>query len=128
MTPENKTQAAILEWLSLQYPEVRKHVIKIDNEGSHTPAGNMIRRRCGLHRGASDLFIAWPTLSHYGLWLEIKPDGWTKPRNKKEAERVLLQKEFLYKMMEKGYDAAFVCGFDEGINAIKTYLNANQTD
>lgn len=128
MTPENKTQAAILQWLELQHPSVRLHTIKIDNEGRHTPAGYAIRKACGLHKGASDLFIAWPTLKFCGLWLEIKPDGWTGPRNRIETERVKLQKDFLYKMITKGYDGAFVCGVDEGINAIKTYLNDYQND
>jgi hypothetical protein len=122
MKPEEITQSAICKWLSLQHRHVFEHVIKIDNEGIRSIQGHKRAVHMGLHKGASDLFIAWPTLKHYGLFMEIKPDGWKGPRNKKEAERIEEQLYFIGKMNKKGYYAKLIVGIDQGINLIQRYL------
>lgn len=130
-TPEQKTQIAICEWLSIQNPTVYEYLIKIDNEGQRKtiirdgktiPIGLFTAIKCGLKSKASDILIAWPTLTHYGLWLELKADGWKGPKGKKEKEHVEGQLNFLAKMRLRGYEGKFAVGVDEGINAIKTYL------
>lgn len=119
LKPEQRTQKAILEWLSIQHSRIRQYTIKIDNEGRKGILGSAISE--GLRPGASDLFIAWPNSKYSGLWVEIKADGWKGPRNKAEAERVKKQKEFGQMMMDIGYHFEFVIGVDEGINAIHKY-------
>ncbi len=123
MRAEDKTQKAILQYLTAVHPTARSYTIKIKNEGKHSIAGHMTNKATGLHKYASDLFIAWPTLTHYGLWMEVKPDGWTKPRNKAERERVEGQLDFILKMKGVGYEGILVAGVDEGIEAINKYLN-----
>lgn len=115
---EDKTCRAWLEWLSYQYPAVREHVIKIDNEGN---ANRAIAVSLGLHPGASDYFISWPTLEFYGLWLEVKPEGW-KPNSKAKLEHMARQLAFGEKMLKRGYKFAFCVGIDECIEATKQYL------
>ncbi len=114
---ENKTQAAYLEWLSFAHPTAFVQVVKIDNEGAGNRAAAI---KCGLHVGASDLFHAYPTLEYYGLWMEIKPDGWKLvPSKRDHHER---QMYFGSKMVCQGYDFKFCVGVDECIAGFKDYL------
>jgi hypothetical protein len=102
----------------LYYPAAYGHVIKLDNEGT-TNRANAIS--LGLHLGASDYFIACPTLKYYGLWLEVKPEGWKlTPSKKPHHDR---QMAFGEKMKAKGYQFAFCVGVDECIQAAKDYFN-----
>lgn len=118
---ENKTCRAWLEWLALQYPNARNHVIKIDNEGLNRANAVSL----GLYPGASDYFIAVPTLEWYGMWLEIKPEGWKlAPSKKPHHER---QMAFGEAMKKKGYQFAFCVGIDECISATTIYLGSGKS-
>ncbi len=121
-TPEQKTQLAICEWLSRQHPDVAQHVVKIDNEGKRTIGGHILAKRMGLHKGASDLFIAWPTNDYHGLWLELKSDIWKGAYGKKAKLHLEEQMNFIEKMNVRGYYAKLVVGVDQAIDAIKGYL------
>ena len=105
---EDITCKAWLDWLALQYPVMRSHVIKIDNEGLTSRARAV---SLGLHIKASDYFIAWPTLDYYGLWLEVKPDKW-KPNSKQKREHAEGQKAFGENMTQRGYQFAYCVGID----------------
>lgn len=118
-TPEADTCRAWLKWLALQYPQAYYHLVRIDNEGL-TNRANAVS--LGLHVGASDYFLAWPTLKHYGAWIEVKPDGWKLTKSK--HEHYDRQLKFGNKMMAKGYAFYFCVGIDELIKAINDYLNA----
>lgn len=120
--PEQQTQLAICEWLAFQYPEPYNYLVKIDNEGKRTVGGHVLAKRMGLHTGASDLFLAWPTIRHYGLWMEIKHDKWKGPASKKERLHYENQLEFLSKMSRRGYFSCFVVGVDQAIDAFNTYF------
>lgn len=129
--PEQNTQIAILQWCEIQHPEFRKFAIKIDNEGKRKvivrngksiPVGLFLAKKMGLLPRASDLFWPFPTAKHYGLWMEVKPDGWKGPSGKTEKERVAGQLEFISKMIDKGYYGEMVVGVDQGIDLIKRYL------
>jgi hypothetical protein len=124
-TPEQQTQLAICDWLSFQHPHIFDHIIKIDNEGIRSIAGHVLAKKMGLHKGASDLFIAWPTIKYYGMWLEIKRDGWKGPSGKKQKEHHEAQLNFIDRMNIKGYFAKLAVGVDEGILAISEYLKGN---
>lgn len=122
-TPEQKTQLAICEWLSKQHQEVFEHIVKIDNEGKRSVGGHVLSKRMGLHKGASDLFIAWPTEKYAGLWVEIKPDKWRGAFGVKAKLHLENQMKFIDKMNKRGYLAKLVVGTDQGIDAIKSYLS-----
>ncbi len=124
-TAEQKTHLAIVEWLRKQHPMVAEHIVKIDNEGKRSVGGHILAIRMGLHKGASDLFIAWPTLKYYGLWLEIKPDQWKGPQGKKAKLHHAEQAAFIEKMKARGYHGDFAIGVDEGMQKIQGYLKGN---
>lgn len=117
---ESDTCRNWLKWLELQYPAVYTHVIKIANEGM-TNRANAVS--LGLHVGASDYFIAWPTLQHYGCWIEVKPDGWKLTKSKLAHHEN--QIEFGAKMKRKGYAFYFCVGLDDLIQCTQDYLNAD---
>lgn len=119
--PEAKVQIALLEWLKLFHPEAREHVIKLDNEGRRSLVGLQLSIAQGLHSGASDIFLAWPTTRYAGLWLEIKKEKWKMvPSNQEHTERQLL---FLNKMIKRGYHGAMGVGIDSCIDIVKSYLD-----
>lgn len=120
--PETQTQIAILEWLAWQFPEVRKHVIKIDNEGVRSKAGLFVSIRAGLYTKAADLFLCYPMDNYHGAFLEVKRDGYV-PKSRKEKEHMGAQLEFLAQRRVMGYFAEMAIGVDQGINALKTYLH-----
>jgi hypothetical protein len=121
MKPEARTQKSVLKWLHLQHPKIWEHVVKIDNEGKRSVAGHAIAISLGLHVGASDLLIAWPTSKYAGLWLEVKPDGWKPYHTKKE--RLIAQKNFINKMKDVGYHGDIGVGFEGCLEIINNYLN-----
>jgi len=119
-SPEADTCRAWLKWLKLQFPDVYSQVIKIDNEGVSHRANAV---SLGLHVGASDYFLAWPTIEYYGCWLEIKPDGWKL--NKSKQEHHDRQMAFGEKMRQVGYAFYFCVGIDEMMQATKDYLSCS---
>jgi hypothetical protein len=119
MPTENDACRAWLKWMALQYPVQYNHIIKIDNEGVSNRANAV---SLGLHVGASDYFLAWPTISKYGCWIEAKREGWKLTKsNELHTERQLM---FGKKMIERGYAFYFCVGFDEMMQATDEYLNA----
>lgn len=116
--PESQVQKGLLEWLSLYNYEVRKRVIKIDNEGTRN---NLLATVLGLHAGASDLFIAWPTRLYAGLWLEIKrPNYRVTPSGREHYDR---QCAFIRLMRDSGYWADMGIGIEECMDIVTKYLN-----
>lgn len=122
LKPEELTQIGVLTWLKLQHPRVSQCVVKIDNEGRRSIGGHVKAKKMGLHVGAADLFIAWPTRTYHGLWLEVKPDKWKPYHTKKD--RLENQKAFLEKMQRRGYCAVLGVGFDNCKQIINNYLNS----
>ena len=121
LTPEQKTQVAILEWLAIAYPLGRELAIRIGNEGKRSIAGHVLAKKMGLNKGASDIFFPIPARGWFGCFMEVKPDKW-KPSGKKEKLHVDEQLAFIHKMREQGYRAGLVVGVDAGILMLTDYF------
>lgn len=113
-------QAALVKWLSF-HPKLKNYFLKIDNEGKRTPTQGAHAKRMGLRVGAADLFIAWPTRSYKGLWLEMKRNKRYTPSEMQKPSWVA-QNAFMESMKSVGYDAHFCYGFIDGKNIIESYL------
>lgn len=124
LLPEQKVQIEIVKYIKYQFPVASKYIIKIDNEAKLTKTGHIIRNKMGLHKGASDLFIAWPVEPYHGMWLEIKRDDFKLTSSNKI--HTTNQLNFISKMREVGYYGAMAAGFDECRMHIDNYLKANQ--
>jgi hypothetical protein len=110
---ENSVQIAVIDWIKLQHPWLIGHTIHIANQRKTSIAMHSLLKNMGLLKGASDLFIAWPTSKYYGLFIEIKT---------KRGRVTEKQKEFLERMTNVGYFAVVAYGCDEVIYFIKNYL------
>lgn len=120
--PETRVQITILEWLALQHPRARKHVVKIRNEGAYKGGGLYVAIKAGLHIGASDFILAYPLGNFHGAWIEVKPDGYKVTKSNKEHHDN--QMEFIELMRSVGFFAEMIIGVDQGIDALKRYFNA----
>jgi len=118
--PETKVQIAIVKYIKLQYSFAKNFIIMIGNEGNRTPQGHILAKKMGMRVGASDLFICWPTSEYYGLWLEVKKDGWKMTQsNKEHTER---QIDFLNQVYQAGYQGKIGVGIDECIKIVDEYF------
>lgn len=120
LLPEQQVQITLVRYIKYQYPEVAKYIVKIDNEAKLTKTGHIIRNKMGLHKGASDLFIAYPIGKYHGMWLEIKREGFKLTASNRL--HTTNQINFINKMREVGYYSAMAAGFDECKMHIDNYL------
>lgn len=111
---ESNEQIAAMDWLRLQHPEVSLHTMHIGNERKASYYAGYMMKRMGVLKGASDLFIAWPSGSYHGLFIEVKS---------KTGKPTPAQNEFIERMLKKGYHACVCYGADEIMNTIIWYLN-----
>lgn len=111
--PETLDQIALIDCIEVELPWLRPYVIHIPNERKTSKLAGYILQRMGLLKGASDLFIAWPTESFHGLWLEMKAI---------KGRPTTAQIDFLHRMDLKGYHVKIAYGLDDAIQAIKDYL------
>jgi hypothetical protein len=119
--PETEVQVNVLKWLALYRPAVRKCVIRIENEGKRTAAGNALALNMGMYSGAADLFIAWPNGEFAGLFLEVKPPGYKATPSKMVHHQ--RQLNFIMHMKSVGYHGDVGVGFDECVRILEEYLN-----
>jgi len=127
---ESQIQCAIVEWASkIKVKGVYKissFLIKPCNEGKRSWIDGKIKKKEGLRKGVSDLFLAIPCWRYKvsdgssldkeyfgGLWLEIKS---------KNGRLSIPQLEWITLMSINGYEARCVDTVDSGIQAIKDYL------
>lgn len=106
-------QIVAMDWLRLQHPTIAKHTLHIGNERKSSLFVGHKMKKMGVLKGASDLFMAWPSGGFHGLFIEVKS---------KTGRPTLEQKEFIMRMMDVGYYACFCYGADEIINTMKFYI------
>lgn len=126
---EQQEQEAFCQWLAI-HPDLKDSYFSIPNgemrpkklikkkDGSYKyicPTGIKLKK-AGLRKGAFDLFIAYPTITYHGLFIEMKT------KKGKETEE---QKKFKYDMQKKGFCAEFCYGFYEAISLVNNYIKGN---
>lgn len=111
---ESNEQIAAMDWLRAQHPNIAEYTMHIGNERKASYYAGYIMKRMGVLKGASDLFMAWPSGGYHGLFIEVKSKiGRPSP----------MQKAFIERMRAVGYKAEFCYGADEVINTMKEYIN-----
>lgn len=117
---ENQEQRALVHWIRTQ-PRLIDHIMKFNNEGKRTAGQTWNLKQMGMMVGASDLFLAIPTASFSGLFLEIKQN---RPYTRSERLRPTwkAQQAFIERMKAVGYDGHFVFGWEHGKRIIENYL------
>ncbi len=117
---EFQEQVALVQWMNMQ-PRIRDFVIKLNNEGKRTPLQGHNLNRLGMHKGASDIFLAFPTREFRGLWLEVKRNKKYTP-SERNTDTWKDEELFQLKMKSVGYDAHFCYGWEHGVSIIESYL------
>lgn len=117
---EDQEQSTFVNWLLL-HPKLKRSVVCIGNEGKRSLRQGALMKRKGLRKGASDLFIAYPTSLYSGLWIEMKA---IDPRTGKYRKPTKEQLEFLEDMRQLGYDGHVANGADHAIMITSIYLNS----
>lgn len=114
---ESQIQCAIVEWANkiklFDNFTIGTFILKNCNEGRRSLADGKRKKKEGLKKGVSDLFLAFPQAKYHGLWIEVK-----KHNGKMTKEQV----EWFTFMNLVGYETQLVDGVDSGIQAIKDYL------
>ena len=110
---ERQEQAAVIQWMKLQHPWLVNHTIYIMNEKKCSAYVGSKLNAQGRLPGASDLFIAWPTKSYYGLFIEMKS---------LIGKATKIQLDFLKRMENVGYFSCCCIGSDNAIATIAAYL------
>ena len=111
---ESKEQAALMQWLSMQYPHAYSLTFAIPNGGSRHKLEAVKMKREGVKAGVPDLFMAVPAGIFSGLFIEYKTIKGSLQSN---------QKEWLQKLNDSGYLAVCCKGTDEAMTLISSYLH-----
>jgi len=114
---ESQIQCAIVEWANhikiFDNFKISNFLLKNCNEGRRSWIDGKIKKKEGLKKGVSDLFLAFPKKNYHGLWIEVK-----KHNGKMTKEQI----QWFNFMNLVGYETQLVDGVDSGIKAIKDYL------
>jgi hypothetical protein len=106
---ESQLQMALVHWCKL----CNLPIMHIPNEGKRSVSEGRLMKELGLLPGAADLFLARPRRGYAGFWIEMKAPG-KKPTTN--------QYEFLLKMEQEGYKAAWFDDWEKAKEAIEHYL------
>ena len=114
---ESAIQCAIVEWANhikiFDGFTIGNFLLKNCNEGKRSWIDAKIKKKEGLKKGVSDLFLAFPKKEYHGLWIEVKSH---------KGKMILEQIDWFNLMNFVGYETKLVYGVDSGIQAIKDYL------
>ena len=121
---EYSLQAALAQWLEIEFPNVLFHS---DLSGVRMPIGLANKmRRVNPYRGFPDMFIAEARGKYHGLFIELKrkkEDLYTKQGKLRQTQHIKEQAEMLRILRERGYYATFSWGFEPTQALIRNYLN-----
>lgn len=109
---EAALQSMIVKWAQIN--KISDFLIHIPNGGFRLPSEGAKFKRMGVKSGTPDLFLAYPTKTFPGLWIELKSHN---------GKLTINQKEFLERMSKVGYATGVCYTFEDAINLIKNYLD-----
>lgn len=116
---ESGIQKGLIQWAKVTKIKgflIADYLFAIPNGGTRNVREAVNLKAQGVKSGVSDLFLALPTSTHSGLWIELK-----SPKGKLSES----QKEWLDRMDTCGYSTSVCYSVDMAIDAIKAYVNEN---
>lgn len=108
---ESEIMRAVIEWASY-YPELRKKIIHVPNEGKRSLSYGRNLKAMGLVPGCADLFVRIPRHGYHGAFIEVKTLS---------GKISALQSEFLESAKNDGYFACCTRGLDNTLLTLKWY-------
>jgi len=115
LKPEQIEHIAIVTWFHHQFPKFYHDFHHFANERKCSIQQGQLLKKMGVKRGVADFFLAIPLNGKAGLWIELKTG-----KNKPTKEQI----EFAERKIFRGYEFAFVWGFDAAKEVILTYLKS----
>lgn len=115
---ESEEQRAFFRMLSVElqrYPELTMS-FHVPNEGKRQGRQGGRMKAEGLVRGVPDIFIDVPCGGFHGCRIELK--------RRKGFKISSEQKEWIHKLNNKGYAAAFCFGWEDAWTFVEAYLNS----
>jgi hypothetical protein len=112
---ELRLQIAVVNWLKINFPEIRYCASAGGMRTSLSVAKKM--KASGYVKGFPDLFLYHPTMTHNGMAIELKAN--------KKCYASTEQKQWIADLNNRGYFATVCKGFDQTIEQITDYLNEN---
>lgn len=123
---ETKEQQWVIQWANHQFfnhgqgPElIGAYLFAIPNGGSRHKAEAKRLKAEGVRAGVPDLQLVVPRNGLHGLFVEMKRRDGVPSDIKQE------QKDWHYKLRQKGYAVTVAFGFDMARQAITDYLNGS---
>ena len=115
---EHSEQCKVIEWFEL-FSRTRGiepfMLFAIPNGGARNAITGAMLKAEGVRPGIPDLFLAIPAFGFHGLFIEMK--------KRKTGVLSDAQKNFIYRLEDKGYCAVVCYGFDEAKREIEAYLD-----
>lgn len=125
---EQELVLAIAQYLQLKHKDL---IYRFDLIADFPMKPYQAKRVKQIHnrRGYPDLFIAKPSGSYAGLFLELKAEGVSvlkKDGTLRKDDHLMEQFNFMKSLIKNGYKANFAIGFDDAIKQIEGYLNEDK--
>ena len=119
---ESEEQQGLFCYCSVEmsrYPDLDM-LVHTPNEGKRSKAQGAKLKREGLRKGFPDISLCVAKGPYHGLYIELK--------RRKGYNITPEQKEWIIKLNEKGYAAAFCFGWEEAWEFIHAYLTCYMSD
>ncbi len=119
---EHQEQKALIDWFAYAYPKWKEFLWAVPNGaylGRDEKTRIIVMRKLkaeGLKAGVPDLTLAIPSLTHHGMFIEMKATGRTWKDVSKE------QKAYIERLQEVGYYAVACAGFEDARSEINKYM------
>ena len=112
---EMSIQQGCVRWFAMQYPQLRKLLIHVTNEGKRSYVQGKQLVKGGLVKGVADLILFIPNKDFHALCIEMKTQS-------KSSKQTTEQKEWQTLVETQGYKYVICRSLDDFINEINSYL------
>jgi hypothetical protein len=112
---ESELQKSCVRWFRYQYSD--KALFAIPNGGRRGKIEAAVMKGEGVLAGVADLFLAHPSKSFHGLFIEMKSV---------KGKQTEFQKDFEQKVRAQGYEYAVCHSFEELQTTVNKYLSIRQ--
>ena len=122
MTAESTIRSGIAKYIRDTYPDV---IFRCDESGENKPKrAGRLNKYLRSSNAMPDLFISEPRGGFYGLYVELKADGFKLKKSNSQwtNEHIQEQAIMLDRLNNRGYCATFAVGYEEARGVIDGYL------
>ena len=109
---EHNLQRHVFKWLQLQHPKLYAAAYSVPNGAKRSARLAAYMKAEGMKPGVPDICIAYPSNGFHGLYIELKI---------KKNRPTINQMEWLERLNDNGYLAAWLNNFEDVVETINKY-------